>query len=440
MPDFTLTDEQLAIQKKARDFAVTEVLPVSFYYDEKDDIPLEVLKKAYDAGMMNVNIPAEYGGKGYGILEGVIMIEEIAAACPGLATSIFDNSLGTAPILLSANKAVQKKYLPKIAKEFKLICFGTSEPTMGSDVSGIRCEARQNGEDYILNGTKFWITNGGVADYMTVFATTDPDSKHGGIGAFLIEMDWEGVTKGLPIPKLGQHCSNTAGVQLKNVRVPAENVLAPPGEGFVLAMQTFSLTRPAIGAFAVGAARSAMEFALDYARKRKTFGSKIKNYQGIQFKLADMYQKVETSRLLTWKSAWDADNGRDVNTSASVAKLYASEAAMEVVNDALQIFGGYGYTRFFPIEKFFRDTRLFMIYEGTSEIQRVVISGFMLTNYESVMPSLSDLPVNRTTDPLAGEGQKLWRCGMCGYVHKGDEPPEACPYCFFPADVFKDVS
>lgn len=440
MLDFTLTDEQLAVQKKARDFAIKEVLPVSFYYDEKDDIPLDVLKKAYDAGLMNGNIPVEYGGKGYGILEGVIMIEEIAAACPGLATSIFDNSLGTAPILLSANKAVQEKYLPKIAKEFKLICFGTSEPTMGSDVSGIRCEARQDGEDYILNGTKFWITNGGIADYMTVFATTDPDSKHGGIGAFLIEMDWEGVTKGLPIPKLGQHCSNTAGVQLKNVRVPAENVLAPPGEGFILAMQTFSLTRPAIGAFAVGAARSAMEFALDYAKKRKTFGSKIKNYQGIQFKLADMYQKVETSRLLTWKSAWDADNGRDVNTSASVAKLYASEAAMEVVSEALQIFGGYGYTRFFPIEKFFRDTRLFMIYEGTSEIQRVVISGFMLTNYEPVMPSLSDLPVNRTADPLADDNKKLWRCGMCGYVHEGDEPPEACPYCFFPSGVFKDVS
>ncbi|MDY6903516.1 MAG: acyl-CoA dehydrogenase family protein [Thermodesulfobacteriota bacterium] len=440
MIDFTLTDEQQALQQKARDFAIKEVLPVSFYYDEHDDIPLDVLKKAYEAGLVNMSVPKEYGGPGYGILEGVIMIEEIAAACPGLATSIFDNSLGTAPLLLSTNDAAKKKYLPKLVDEFKLICFGTSEPTTGSDVSGIRCEVKQDGEDYILNGTKFWITNGGIADYMTVFATTDPESKHGGIGAFLVEMDWEGVSQGRPIPKLGQRCSNTTGVHFDNVRVPKENVLAKPGDGFVLAMQTFSLTRPAIASFAVGAARSAMEFALDYAKKRKTFGSKIKNYQGIQFKLADMYQKVETSRLLTWKSAWDADNGRDANTSASVAKLYASEAAMEVVNEALQTFGGYGYTRFFPIEKFFRDTRLFMIYEGTSEIQRVVIAGFMLTNYEPVMPSLSDVPVQRSADPLASTGKKSWRCGMCGYVHDGDEPPDACPYCFYPSGVFKDVT
>lgn len=438
MLNFSLSDEQVAIQKKAREFAQKEVLPVSWYYDESDEIPLGVLREAFEAGLMNINIPEAYGGRGYGSIESVVIIEEIAAACPGLATSIFDNSLGAAPVLLCANERVKEAYLPKIAKEFKLICFGTSEPTMGSDVSGIRCEAKQDGDDYILNGTKFWITNGGVADYMTVFATADADAKHGGIGAFLIEMDWEGVTAGPAIPKLGQRCSNTTGVRLKDVRVPKENVLAPPGEGFILAMKTFALTRPAIGAFAVGAARSAMEFALDYAKKRRTFGSKIKNFQSIQFKLAEMYQKVETSRLLTWKSAWDVDNGLDANTSAAVAKFYSSEAAMEVVNEALQIFGGYGYTRFFPIEKFFRDTRLFMIYEGTSEIQRVVISGFMLNFYEPVMPPLEDLPVSRNIDPLESGGQPLWRCRMCGYVHQGEEPPEACPYCFFPAEVFKE--
>jgi acyl-CoA dehydrogenase len=313
---------------------------------------------------------------------------------------------------------------------------------MGSDVASMRCLAQPDGDGYILNGTKFWITNGGIADYLTVFATVDPKSQHKGICAFVVEMDWAGVQAGRHIPKFGQRASNTTGIGLKNVRVPRENVIAQPGEGFVLAMRTFARTRPSIGAFAVGAARSAMEFAIDYVKKRRAFGSKIGDFQAIQFKIAEMYQKVETARLLIWKAAWEADQGLDPNISASVSKLYATEAAYEVVDQALQIMGGYGYTRFFPIEKLLRDTRLFRIYEGTSEVQRIVLAGHALHQYQPVMPPLEDLPVHVKRDNPGAcpqPGQTAWRCRMCGYVHFDDQPPDECPYCFFPAAAFKQV-
>lgn len=214
-----------------------------------------------------------------------------------------------------------------------------------------------------------------------------------------------------------------------------------PGEGFVLAMKSFSRTRPAIGAFAIGAARSAMEFAMDYAKRRRAFGAKIMNFQAIQFKIAEMYQKVETSRLLVWKAAWEADNGLDPTIAASIAKLYATEAATEVVEEALQIFGGYGYTRMFPLEKLMRDTRLFKIYEGASEIQRVILSGHVFANYQPTMPALEDLPLHREQPPseTGGESTGVWRCRMCGHVHYGDEAPEWCPYCLFPQTSFKKM-
>jgi acyl-CoA dehydrogenase len=226
--------------------------------------------------------------------------------------------------------------------------------------------------------------------------------------------------------------------------VPKANLLAPPGKGFVLAMQTFARTRPIIGSFGVGAARAALEYALDYAKKRKTFGMAISNYQAIQFKLAEMFQKVETARLLTWKAAWEADLGKDATINASIAKLYATEAAQEVVDEALQIFGGYGYTKMFPIEKLYRDVRLLRIYEGTSEIQRVILAGHLLGNYQASMPPLEDLPLHRDLDPLdehdPNAGKKIWRCRICGHVHYGDEAPEECPYCFFPKTAFKEIN
>lgn len=438
MLDFSLSDAQIALRKEARKFALEEVLPMAWSADEADEVPLEVLEKAFHRGMMNSDIPKAYGGRGLGLVESAIITEEIAGACPGIATSVFDNSLGMEPILLSDNGPAKEKYLRQVAEDFKLICFATSEVTMGSDVSSIKCRAEKQGDDYILNGTKFWITNAGVADFMTVFATTDPKAKHEGICAFVVEKDWEGVRTGLPIPKLGQRSSNTAALAFDSVRVPGENVLAGPGEGFVLAMKTFARTRPMIGAFAVGAARSAMEFAISYVKNRRAFGESLSGFQALQFKLAEMFQKVETSRLLVLKAAWEADQGGDPTLSASIAKMVATESAWEVADEALQLFGGFGYTKMFPIEKLLRDIRLYRIYEGTSEVQRMILAGHVLNAYEPVMPDLADLPVTRDRSALE-KGERVWRCRMCGHVHYGEDLPEVCPVCLYPETVFKEV-
>ncbi len=445
MLNFQLSEQQQQLKETARKFALEEVLPVAAYYDEIDETPIDLLRKAFEIGISSTDIPAQYGGKGYGIVEGSLVTEEIAAACPGIATSVFDNSLGMEPLILSDNESLKQKYLPEFAKSFTLVSFATSEPTMGSDVSGIRCTATPDGDDYILNGTKYWVTNGGIADYYSIFATVDPAQKHDGICAFFVKADWEGVEVGRHIPKLGQRNSNTAAVHFNNVRVPKDHMIAEPGKGFVLAMRTFSRTRPVIGAFAVGAARSAMEFAIDYAKKRRAFGAKLSDFQAIQFKIAEMYQKIETSRLMVWKSAWEADSGIDPTVTASLTKFYSTEAAMEIAHEALQIFGGYGYTRFYPVEKLLRDMRVYPIYEGTSEIQRMIVSGHALHGYQPVMPPLEDLPMHRDKHPdeigLPDQPETTaWRCRMCGYVHYDENPPEQCPYCFFPDSAFKKVS
>ena len=363
--DFNLTEEQLALQKKAREFAVKEVLPVSFSYDEHEVMPMEVIKKAWEAGCTNMAIPKEYGGQGFGIMESVIVVEEIAAACPGIATSVFDNDLGSGPIVIGGNEEQKNRVLKDITQNFKLIAFATSEPGMGSDVAGMQCRAEKDGKDFVLNGNKYWITNAGYADYITVFATSDPEKKHRGIAAFIVPTEYEGVQTGPHIPKLGQRSSNTCSVILKDVRIPQENVLAKPGRGFLLAMQTFQKTRPAVAAFAVGCARSAMEYAIDYAQKRHTFGRPIGNYQMIQLKLAEMYKDIEAARLLTYKAAWEGDQGLDSNLTSSMAKAFASDVCMNVTTEAIQVFGGYGYIRTFPVEKLFRDAKLYQIYEGT---------------------------------------------------------------------------
>jgi len=376
------------LQQKAREFAIREILPVARKYDEAEEFPFEVLKKAHEEGLLNLGIPKKYGGHGYGLIDACIVVEEASAACPGIATSLFANNLGAEPIVIAGSEEQKQRILGELVNEFKLIAFATSEPTMGSDVASMKCRAVKDGDDFILNGTKFWITNGGVADYVTVFATIDPEKKHKGIAAFIVPTGTEGVKLGKHIPKLGQRSSNTSSVVLKNVRVSKENVLAKPGRGFVLAMQTFAHTRPAIGAFAVGCARSAMEYSIDYIKKREAFGRPIERYQAIQFKIADMYKNIEAARLLTYKAAWEADQGKDNNLSSAVAKAFASDVAMEVTTEAIQIFGGYGYLRTYPVEKLFRDAKLYQIYEGTSEIQRIVISRFVLSRYIHGMPSL----------------------------------------------------
>jgi len=386
--DFILSEEQKALQKKAREFAIREVLPVARKYDESEEFPLPVIKKAWEEGLLNLGIPKEYGGPGFSLVDSCIVVEEISSACPGIATSVFDNNLGAEPIVIGGNQEQKQRILTELVNEFKLIAFATSEPTMGSDVAGMKCLAEKDGDEFILNGNKFWVTNGGFADYITVFATIDPEKKHKGIAAFIVDTKSEGVKLGKHIPKLGQRSSNTVSVGLKNVRIPKENILARPGRGFVLGMQTFAHTRPAIGAFAVGCARSAMEYSIDYAQKRETFGRPIGNYQVIQEKIANMYKDIEAARLLTYKAAWEADQGMDNNLSSAIAKAFASDVAMNVTTEAVQIFGGYGYLRTYPVEKLFRDAKLYQIYEGTSEIQRIVISKFIMKRYEHAMPYL----------------------------------------------------
>ncbi|MFX0009895.1 MAG: acyl-CoA dehydrogenase family protein [Candidatus Hermodarchaeota archaeon] len=386
--DFGLTEQQISLKKKAREFAIREVLPVARKYDESEEFPLEIIKKAWEEGLLNSGIPTKYGGAGYGLLESCLVVEEMSSACPGIATSIFDNNLGAEPIVIGGNEEQKQRILGELVNKFKLIAFATSEPTMGSDVASMKCLAKKDGDDYILNGSKFWITNGGFADYITVFATEDPEKKHKGIGAFIVDTKSEGVRLGKHIPKLGQRASNTVAVGLKDVRISKENVLAKPGRGFVLAMQTFAHTRPAIGAFAIGCARSAMEYSIDYANKREAFGRPIGNYQVIQEKIANMYKDIEAAKLLTYKAAWEADQGMDNNLSSSIAKAFASDVAMNVTTEAIQIYGGYGYIRTYPVEKLFRDAKLYQIYEGTSEIQRIVISRFVMKQYEHAMPSV----------------------------------------------------
>ena len=256
LPEFAETVEPIVHQIVGTDQPETglEIDPIAWYYDEKDELPLYILKKAWDEGIMNLTVPQKYGGQGRGLLECALVVEEISAACAGIATSIFDNSLGTEPLLLTRNSKAKEKYLPVLVKDFKLICFATSEPLAGSDVAGLRCKAEKSGDDYILNGTKYWVTNSGVADYYAIFATIDPSLGHKGIAAFLVEKGWAGVKVGETIPKMGQRGSNTAGIHFTNCRVPAENVLAQPGEGFIMAMTAFSRTRPIIGSFGVGAA------------------------------------------------------------------------------------------------------------------------------------------------------------------------------------------
>ncbi len=440
--DFRLTDKQKELQKKAREFALNEILPVMNYFDENDTMPVFLIKKANDAGLRSLEVPIKWGGQGLGLLENAIVTEEITAACAGMGTSIFGTSLGTEPLLLCNNESAKEKYFPIITKEAKIVSFATSEQGMGSDVGSMRCKVSKDGDDYVLNGTKYWITNAGAADYCTVFASIDPKTPYKGIGCFFVHMKKDGVKAGEHIPKMGQRTSNTAAIKFTDYRVNAEDVLAPPGEGFGLAMNTFTHTRPIIGSFAVGAARSCLDYSIQYVKKRKAFGQRLSDFQNTQFKLAEMYQKVFTSRLMVYYSAWEIDNGMDGLTSASMTKFYATESAYEVGMQALQFMAGYGYTKFYPIEKILRDMALLKIYEGTSEVQRMIVSRHVLGAYKTVMPPIEDAVRLRAdnVEEAAREGMKtqtVWRCRICGYTHYGEVPPEECPVCLFPKTTFK---
>ena len=384
MIDFSLTDAQKALQKKSRDFAINEIIPVSRKYDESGEFPFDVYQKAFEQGLIDLTIPTEYGGMGLGILDSCLVVEETAAADPGITTSLFCNSLGQESIILGGNDEQKRRYLTPFTEKLQFASFATSEPGMGSDVAGITTNARIEGDELVINGRKMWITNGGVASIISLFCRLEGTKRHKGITAAVIPKDTPGLSIGKPIPKMGHKASNTVMLRLEDVRIPLENVLGEPGKAFPLAMKTFAHTRPTIGAFAVGMARGAMEYAIAYAKRRKAFDTEIANFQAIQFMIADMKMNIEAGRLLTYKAAWEADQGWDNTITASCAKAFTTDNGMKIASDTLQIFGGFGYTTNYLVEKLFRDAKLYQIYEGTSQIQRMIIGRFMLSKYTPV--------------------------------------------------------
>lgn len=378
MISFQMSDEQRMIRDMARDFAENEILPVAEEYDTSHEFPWPVIRKAQEVQIMNLNIPEEYGGPELGVLEECIVNEELAYACSGIQTALMLNSLATLPILLAGSGEQKKKYLSRLADDGQMAAYALTEPDAGSDVAGIKSRAIRKGDEYILNGSKAWITNAPVADFYVVFAKTDPDAQHRGISCFFVEREWDGVTVGEPLNKLGQHAAHTGELFFEDVHVPAENILGHEGEGFMIAMRVFDRSRPPVSGAAVGVARRAMDEAVKYASERLAFGKPIGYQQGISFKLADMAAEIEAARLLVWQAAWLVDNGFPNVKQAAYAKVIAADTAMKTTVNAVQVFGGNGYSAEYPVAKLMRDAKIYQIYEGTSEILRVVIGRELL--------------------------------------------------------------
>jgi len=373
MVDFTLTDEQKNLREMAHDFAVREIRPVAWEYDRDATWPQDIVEKAWGVGLMNSHIPEEYGGAGAGYLDGALIEEELSWGCSGIQTSLGCNGLAFTPVLIGGSEEIKKEYLGRLIEAPLLASFCLTEPDAGSDVSGMRTTAQRKGDKYVLNGSKCFITNGGYANWYTVFAKTDKDAGHRGISAFVVPRD-AGVVVDKKEDKLGQRASNTATISFNDVEIPAANLLGEENKGFKIAMMTLDRTRPGVAAMAVGIARAGFEFATDYARERVQFGVPIAMHQAIQFMLADMATDIEAARLLTWKSAVTLDQGMRNTLISSHAKRFAADAAMKVTTDAIQVYGGYGFIKEYPVEKLFRDAKIMQLYEGTSQIQRLVIA------------------------------------------------------------------
>jgi acyl-CoA dehydrogenase len=372
--DFNLSDEQEQIRRLAREFAEKEIVPRSAHHDETGEFPRAICEKAWQTGLMNTHIPAEYGGAGLGVLEGCLIAEEIGAACTGIGTAMEANNLAEAPLIVAGSDEQKKEFLTPMGDEFKFAAYCVTEPQAGSDVAGIKTTARKVGDDYVLNGQKMWITNAGVADWYYVLAATAPDQGSKGMSAFIVKRDSSGITVGKKENNMGQRASDTRAITFEDVKVSAKNMIGKEGDGFKISMAAFDHTRPLVAAAAVGLARAAMHHAVIYATERQTFGQQIANYQAIGFMLADMDKNVEAARLLAWKAAWLIDQGKRNTREAAIAKAFAADTAMQTATDAVQVFGGYGYSREYPVEKLMRDAKIFQIYEGTSQIQRVIIS------------------------------------------------------------------
>lgn len=376
--NFGLTEEQALLRSEARKFVAKEVTPQAAALDRDSTFPGEILKRAHSLGFLNLNIPQENGGSDLSLFESCLIIEEFAAGCSGVTTSLVANDLALTPIAIAGSDEQRKQFIDPICESGKFASFCLSEPAAGSDAAGISTTAVKEGEEYILNGQKQWITNGGEAAQFTVFATIDRSLRHKGICCFVVPADTPGMSTGKHEDKLGQRCSNTVPVTLENVRIPVSNRIGTEGEGFPIAMKTLDRSRPLTAIIAVGIARAASEYAKGYALERKQFGKNIAEFQAVQFMLADMFTKTEAARLLTLRSASLIDAGHRATMESSMAKRLSADIAMEVTTDAVQIYGGYGYTKEYPVEKLMRDAKLLQIYEGTSQIQRVVIAKELL--------------------------------------------------------------
>jgi acyl-CoA dehydrogenase len=374
MLNFNLSEEQEMIREMARNFAKKEILPAAEHYDQSDEYPWPIIRKAHKTGLISSNIPEEYGGPGLGVLEECIINEELAWACSGIQTAIMLNNLASWPIILGGNADQKQRYLPRLTTGGQLAAYALTEPAAGSDVAGILATAVRQGDEYILNGTKTWITNAPVASFFVIFAKTDPEARHKGMSAFIVERDWPGVTCSKPIPKMGQHAAWTGEIVMEDVHVPVENRMGNDGDGFMIAMKVFDRSRPPVAAAAVGVARRALDEATRYAQERKAFGKPLIAQQAISFMLADMAIHVEAAQLLVRQAAWLVDNGQPNVKEAAIAKAFAADTCMKTTTDAVQVFGGYGYSREYPVEKLMRDAKIYQIYEGTSQIQRVIIA------------------------------------------------------------------
>jgi acyl-CoA dehydrogenase len=373
-PSFRLSAEQEEIRKLAREFSDKEITQqAAEHHDREGSFPHEIAEKAREIGLMNCIVPEEYGGIGLGAMEECLIAEELAHGCMGISLSIMANNLAIVPTKLAGTEEQKKKYLGRIMEKDQFCAYALTEPEVGSDPGALKTTAVKKGDKWILNGVKRWITGGGVGQWFVVFATTDPSARHKGITAFLVDRDFPGVSIGKKEDMMGQRASYTCDINLDDAEVPAGNLLGAEGRGFYLAMETFQHTRPAIAAGAVGVSQAALDHSVRYALERKTFGTFIANHQAVMFMMADMARDIEAGRLLTWQSAWMCDHGMSNNKEVAIAKVFTSDNAMRITTDAVQVFGGYGYSREYPVEKLMRDVKVCQIYEGTSQVQKIVI-------------------------------------------------------------------
>lgn len=371
---FELTNEQKDLQKLARNFAAKEIIPVAEEYDREGKFPEEIFHKARNIGLANMNIPEAYGGLGASVFEECIVAEELAYGCTGISTSLGTNGLGSLPIILGGNEQQKQHWLgERLVDKGQFVSYGVTEAAAGSNVVGIETRAERKNGHYVINGSKTFITNASHAHFFTVFAKTDPAAGHRGMSAFIIDRESPGVSIGKKFDKLGQRASDTAEIVFENVEVPAENLIGQEGQGFYLAMKVFDYSRPGVAAGAVGLQRRALEESVKYARERHAFGVPIYQHQAIGHKIADMAINYEAARLLVWQAAWAVDHGSANAKLAAYAKAFAADMATKAAVDAVQVLGGYGFMKEYPVEKLLRDVKIFQIYEGTSEIQRNII-------------------------------------------------------------------